>query len=54
MFNLLYGIEALMLVYDSKATMISITHHAVILKTEIAIDREENFVDITRVDEDFV
>ena len=47
-------VEVLPLVYGSKATVISAAHHAVILKTEIAIDREENFVDITRVDEDFV
>ena len=41
MFNLLYDVEALLLVYDSKATVISAAHHAVILKAETAIDRKE-------------
>ena len=34
-------VEALPLIYGSKATVMSTSHHAVILKAETAIDRKE-------------
>ena len=34
-------VEVLLLVYGSKATVISAAHHAAILKAEIAIDKKQ-------------